>query len=54
MVTEQELEDLKPADWPLNRLVEIQCTKSPDVVMRTAELLAEVGVTQKVKHLKGQ
>ena len=54
MVTEQELEDLKPATRPLNRLVEIQCTKSPDVVMRTAELLAEVGVTQKVKHLKGQ
>ena len=31
-----------------------QCTKSPDVVKRTAELLAEVGHEEGVKHLKGQ
>ena len=54
MVTEQELDDLKPSTWPWNRLVEIQCTKSPDVVERTAELLAEVGHNEELKRLKGQ
>ena len=53
-VTDQELEDLKPAEWPWDHLVQIQCTKSPDVVERTAELLAEVGHDEGVKHLKGQ
>ena len=54
MVTEQELEDLKPAEWPWRSLVQIQCTKSPDVVKRTAELLAEVECNEEVKLLKGQ
>ena len=54
MVTEQEVEDLKQATRPWGRLVQIQCTKSPDVVKRTAELLAEVGHDEGVKHLKGQ
>jgi len=30
MLTEQEMEELKPLDW--DRLVVIQCTKPPDVV----------------------
>ena len=54
MVTKQELEGLKPYIWPVDGLVEIQCTKSPDVVKRTAELLAEVGCNEKVQRLKGQ
>ena len=54
MVTDQELDDLKPSKWPWNRLVKLQCTKSPDVVKRTTELLAEVGQKEEVKHLKGQ
>ena len=54
MVTEQELEGLKAATRPWGRLVQIQCTKSPDVVKRTAELLAEVGHDEGVKRLKGQ
>ena len=54
MVTEQEVEDLKPADWPWDTLVQIQCTKSPDVVKRTAELLAEVGRNEEGKCLQGQ
>ena len=54
MVTEQEVEDLKPADWPWDHLVQIQCTKSPDVVKRTAELLAEVGRNEEGKCLQGQ
>ena len=54
MVTEQELEDLKPSTWLWDCLVQIQCTKSPDVVKRTADLLAEVGHNEGVKYLKGQ
>ena len=54
MVTEQEMEELKPLAWPWDNLVCIQCTKPPDVVKRTAELLAEVGRDEKGKQLKGQ
>ena len=54
MLTEQEMEELKQAVWPWDRLVVILCTKPPDVVKRTAELLAEVGRDEKGKHLKGQ
>ena len=50
ILTEQEIEELKQAD----RLVVIQCTKPPDVVKRTAELLAEVGHDEDGKQLKGQ
>ena len=52
MVTEHELEKLKY--WCWDRLVHIQCTKPPDVVKRTAELLAEVGHDEEEKELKGQ
>ena len=52
MVTEQEMEELKHRCW--NRLVHIQCTKPPDVVKRTAELLAEGGHNEEGKQLKGQ
>ncbi len=52
MVTEQEVEKLKPLDW--DRLVQIQCTKPPDVVKRTTELLAEVGRDEDGDQLKGQ
>jgi len=52
MLTEQEVEKLKHWDW--DRLVEIQCTKPPDVVKKTAELLAEVGRNEEGKQLKGQ
>ena len=54
MVTEQEVEEMKPLGWPLRCLVVIQCTKPPDVVKRTAELLAEVGCDEEGKLLKGQ
>ena len=54
MVTEQEVEDLKPNVRPWSRLVVIQCTKPPDVVKRMAELLAEVGHGEEGKRLKGQ
>ena len=54
MVTEQEMEELKTLVRPWNHLVDIQCTKPPDVVKRTAELLSEVGRHEKGKQLKGQ
>ena len=54
MLTEQEIEELKPLWYPWDRLVVIQCTKPPDVVKRTAELLAEVGRNVEGKELKGQ
>ena len=54
MLTEQEIEELKPLWYPWDRLVAIQCTKPPDVVKRTAELLAEVGRDGEGKQLKGQ
>ena len=54
MVTEQEMEELKPLWHPWDCLVKIQCTKPPDVVKRTTELLAEVGRNEEGKQLKGQ
>ena len=54
MVTEQEMEELKSLGQPWDRLIQIQCTKPPDVVKRTAELLSEVGCDEEGKRLKGQ
>ena len=54
MVTEQEVKHLKPDMRLLDHLVLIQCTKPPDLVKRTAELLAEVGRDEEGKQLKGQ
>ena len=54
MVTEQEVEELKPDVSLWDHLVRIQCTKPPDVVKKTAELLAEVGHDEEGKQLKGQ
>ena len=54
MVTEQEVEDLIADVWLLDHLVVIQCTKPPDVVKRTAKLLAEVGCVRDGEQLKGQ
>ena len=58
MLTEEEMEELKQAEWSWHRLVHIQCTKPPDVVKRTAELLAEVAYDveeeQLLEQLKGQ
>ena len=53
MITEQEVEGLKPDVRPWHHLVCIQRTKPSDVVKRTAELLAEVGRDVEGKQLKG-
>ena len=54
MVTEQEVEELKPLLNPWSHLVVIQCTKPPDVVKRSAELLTEVRHDEEGKQLKGE
>ena len=53
MVTEQEMEELEPLQWPWGCLAVIQCTKPPDVVKRTTELLTEVGRDVEGKELTG-
>lgn len=53
MVTEQDVEDMKSCEWPWLCLVQIQCTKAPDVVRRTAVLLAEVLHNDEATLLKG-
>ena len=54
MITEQDLEDLKMTNVDFNRLVRIQCTKPPDVMTRTAELLDGVNETRCANILRGQ
>ena len=54
MITDQELEDLKTIYVGFSRLVCIQCTKPPDVVTRTAELLDGVNETHYANILRGQ
>ena len=54
MITEQELEDLKTASIDFNYLVRIQCTKPPDVMTRTAELLDGVNERHCANILRGQ
>ena len=54
MVTEQEVEELKPDVSLWDHLVRIQCTKPAHVVKKTAELLAELGRDEEGKQLKGQ
>ena len=55
MVTEQDLEELKPAtDGLWYSLLHIQCRKPPKVVTRTAELLDEVGRNKEASQLRGR
>ena len=55
MITEQELKDLKMGIIvDFNGLVCIQCTKPPDVVTRTAELLDGVNERHHANILRGQ
>ena len=53
MITEQDLEDLTKCFVTFNRLVRIQCTKPPDVMTRTAELLDDVNERHCAKKLRG-
>ena len=54
MVSEQDLEDLDTGGWLWNELVRIQCTKPPDAVARTVELLKEGDQIKQASLLRGQ
>ena len=54
MITEQDLEDLKMNVFVFDCLVHIQCTKPPDVMTRTVELLDGVNETRCANILRGQ
>ena len=54
MITEQDLEDLKTGYFIFDHLVRIQCTKPPDVMTRTAELLDGVNERRCANILRGQ
>ena len=54
MITEQNLEELKPGPTAWSHLVCIQCTKPFDVVTKTAELLDSVHETCNANILRGQ
>ncbi len=54
IVTEQDVKDLKSREWPWLFLVQIQCTKPPDIVRRTAVLLVEVLRNEEATLLKGK
>ena len=54
MITKQDLEYLKTHYFVFDRLVGIQCTKPPDVMTRTAELLDGVNERHYANILRGQ
>ena len=54
VITEHDLEDLKTTSFVFNHLVCIQCTKSPDVLTKTAELLDCVNCRGYANELRGQ
>ena len=54
MLTKQDVEELKRAEVPWECLVRVQCTKPPDVVKRTAKVLAEMELNEEGRQLKGQ
>ena len=53
MITEQDLEDLEKAFLVFNHLVLIQCTKPPDAMTRTDELLDGVNEARYANQLRG-
>ena len=54
MVTEQDLGDLDTGGRLWIGLVRIQCTKSPDMVARTIEVLDEMKHKAQANLLRGQ
>ena len=54
IVKMKDLKDLTAAAWPWSHCICIQCTNSPNVVTKTAELLAKVGRDEEANLLKGQ
>ena len=54
LVTKDEVKRMKGEGWYLSdRVVVVQCTKPPEVVARTAFVLAKYGHNEKARHLRG-
>ena len=54
LVTEDEVERMKGEGRDLSdRLVNVQCTKPPKVVTRTANVLDKYGFNEATKQLRG-
>ena len=53
LVTEDEVERMKRGGHLPKRLVIVQCTKPPEVVTRTADILDKFGYNVSARHLRG-
>ena len=54
LVTEDEVKRMKGKGWDLlYQLISVQCTKSSDVVTRTAHIMAKFGHNDEAKQLRG-
>ena len=54
LVTEDEVERMKGERWDLSyRVVVVQCTKPPEVVTRTVNVLDKCGCNKEARWLRG-
>ncbi len=54
LVTEDEVERMKGERWDLSdRVVVVQCTKPPEVVARTTNVLDKYGHNEEARRLRG-
>ena len=54
LVTEDEVERMKGERWDLSdRVVVVQCTKPPEVVARTVNMLDKYGHNEEANQLRG-
>ena len=54
LVTEDEVERMKGERWDLSdRVVVVQCTKPPEVVARTTNVLDKYGHNEEARLLRG-
>ena len=54
LVTEDEVERMKGEGGDLSdRVVSVQCTKPPEVVARTTDVLDKYGYKQEARQLRG-
>ena len=53
LVTEDEVKRMKGERYVPDRLVSVQCTKPPEVVTRTADILDKWGFNVEARKLRG-
>ena len=54
LVTEDEVKGMKEEGGDLSyRLVRVQCTKPPEVVTRTSDVLDKYGLDEEARQLRG-